>query len=148
MRTDRRLDKHATRIRDVEYSVINNGCRMDEIERRHDIHKEHIKVHNDAIEWYKANLPEEPDYVECEQCGCLLKKQTAIRGESVIEVAPPIDNTYIRIIEARFDPKESIREVYYCKLCQPSDDICEGCPAEFTSECDEDTKASCGAEHE
>jgi len=63
--------------------------------------------------------------VECEKCGCLLRKGTAIRGESVIEKTSSGFNGYVYMDGAgelcASDPSaaESIREVYYCKAHKP-----------------------------
>jgi len=65
--------------------------------------------------------------VECEVCGCLLKKGTAIRGESVIEVDDKCELKTCRDDDCIFDAldafppsgMETIREVFYCKVHQP-----------------------------
>lgn len=58
---------------------------------------------------FKKNL------VECEKCGCLLKKDTAIQGESVIETE--VLGTLFGGI--RISTREKIREVFYCKSHAP-----------------------------
>lgn len=61
-------------------------------------------------------LPALPELVECDVCGCLLKKETAIRGESRIKepiIIPLINGGSMQIGEER------IEEVYYCKCHAP-----------------------------
>ena len=57
------------------------------------------------------------DFVECEVCGCLLKKTTAIKGKSEVRD---------RSIEMAFEhgyyiphKREYIYTPYYCKIHQP-----------------------------
>lgn len=51
--------------------------------------------------------------VECETCGCLLNKETAIRGKSKIE-----ERKYFGCMGELVDG-EYIKEVYYCKIHAP-----------------------------
>jgi hypothetical protein len=56
--------------------------------------------------------------VECETCGCLLKKETAIRGKS--EVREKNFKTAFAAFYNMSDYKEEyIHENWYCKIHQP-----------------------------
>lgn len=59
------------------------------------------------------------DLVECEKCGCLLKKETAIKGKSEVRE----EKSYIMSYnDAKFyekNPKEYIHIPYYCKVHKP-----------------------------
>lgn len=49
--------------------------------------------------------------IECEKCGYMLKKETAIRGNSVIKTTLSI--------YADVPPQETIHTPYYCKVHAP-----------------------------
>jgi len=70
----------------------------------------------------------EESLVECEVCGCLLRKGSAVRGESVIDRDEGGDVPYghrdgasLYDILTAVPPTgmETIREVWYCKVHQP-----------------------------
>lgn len=153
-RYDVRLDKHATRIRDLEYSVISNGCRVDEADERLFAIKATLGLANEKVTSNENAISNQADrldnrinrlvdaekeLVECETCGCLLRKGTAVRGESVIEKESLSWTTIAEYFENPSEPafKESIREVYYCRVHAPE---CEGCDGE----CADGGKAECG----
>jgi hypothetical protein len=52
-------------------------------------------------------------YVECETCGCLLKKDTAIEGKKTIEQKLSYDKIFSM---QRID---YIHTPYYCRKCKP-----------------------------
>jgi len=52
------------------------------------------------------------DYVECETCGCLLRKSTAKRGESKIVTVYDISHSCVWPPPSR----EEIKKTYYCKI--------------------------------
>ena len=62
-----------------------------------------------------SRLPAFPELVECDVCGCLLKKETAIRGQSRVK-EPELYNLYGHSIQFG---TEQIEEVYYCKKHAP-----------------------------
>ena len=147
--TDTEVDKHATRIRDVEQYVTANGCRIDgniglidtlvdkvrinenDIARVGDTMSNRIERINDTI----------ASYVECEECGCLLRKGTAVRGESVIEKKCGGFDYRFGLVVGMQD-KESIREVYYCRVHAPKPSMCDGCGLS-DGYCDEETVKIC-----
>jgi hypothetical protein len=65
---------------------------------------------------WKANhaLVVREDLVECEHCGCLLIKSTAIRAESVVKKRQVIASSY-RYITLSVKEEEYIYTPYYCK---------------------------------
>ena len=65
-------------------------------------------------------LPALPELVECDVCGCLLNKKTAIKGESRI-VQEYHCNTVLNryLYGAVGNTEEKIEEVYYCKCHAP-----------------------------
>ena len=60
------------------------------------------------------------DFVECDICGCLLNKKTAIRGESTVEKASECKHQFETVYAVAYvDPvteREVIKEHYYCKI--------------------------------
>ena len=66
--------------------------------------------HGPHIEWKQ--------FVECEECGCLLKKDTAIRGKSRVgiiyaNISPTISGPI------QIEAGEYVHKVYYCKIHAP-----------------------------
>jgi len=61
---------------------------------------------------YEVKQSLNDNFVECETCGCLLKKETAFRGKS--EVVTEIINGGFYTEET-----EKIKENYYCKIHKP-----------------------------
>ena len=102
-----RIDKVVVAHGDLGYEV-DKWCRYVSV----------LKTRIDEFE----NRITKPATVECETCGCLLNKGTAVRGESVIEPLHEVLCDIHMVIQE--SPKlvgETIREVYYCKVHQPTD---------------------------
>jgi len=60
------------------------------------------------------------DLVECEVCGCLLKKETAVKGESKIVIEHDVDFHNGFDFNGFLFGKERIIHTYYCKLHNPN----------------------------
>ena len=145
-RIDRRIDKLAVRLNWLlpEGTVIVGGLKgmLHDIRRIRErikavevAHLRHLAKHDDGLVDSRVdqiislkeriNALELAETVECEKCGCLLNKGTAIRGESVIEgVSGDIPWHLCKYdgqtgCAIRPDVTETIREVYYCKVHQP-----------------------------
>jgi len=59
-----------------------------------------------------------PNFVECEFCGCLLKKETAIKGES--KIVKIKDTNGLNVFgDFVTNDTEKIQEVYFCKIHKP-----------------------------
>ena len=70
------------------------------------------------IEYLKTELEKktnEDDLVSCDVCGCLLKKEEAIRGKSKI-VEKSIFRLFFGMARRVSDRTQEIQEVYYCKI--------------------------------
>ena len=61
-----------------------------------------------------------PDLVECETCGCAIKKETATKGESIIKKYE-LPYFMMRSCFRDEDTEEHIHTPYYCKRCAPKD---------------------------
>jgi len=55
--------------------------------------------------------------VECERCGCLLNKNTAIKGKS--KIVKESNLRYFQLLPPVREFEEKIKPVYYCKCCAP-----------------------------
>ncbi len=62
-----------------------------------------------------------PTVIECSVCGALVRKTIAIKGQSRIKISKVRREGayYVSTRESVFDEKESIEEVYYCKIHSP-----------------------------
>ena len=142
-RLDRRIDKAVMgwaedasdmmgHITDLQVKVLlhaeairfNGCCQETEFNCLKDLVR---SLNEDVNKLLSDKLLEPTETVECGVCGCLLKKGTAIRGESVIEVDDKCELKTCRDDDCIFDAldalppsgMETIREVFYCKVHQP-----------------------------
>jgi len=124
--TSRLMELYSTRIRDLEYGVINNGCRVDEVwddvkSNLKDVAKDVCELQDEGavlVETIRSVEAKIPQYVTCETCGCMVTKDVAVRGESVIEQG--YLSAHDIICKEKYS-NESIREVYYCKEHAPEE---------------------------
>jgi len=85
---------------------------------KNEIAKLRNETHNELV-GYTRDIMAIPDLVECDICGCLLKKSTAIRGKSRVVVECNWYNTMLQYAGNAFGTaQEKIQEVYYCKCHQ------------------------------
>lgn len=63
----------------------------------------------DDPEKVNRERPAIPDTVDCETCGCMIRKEKAIRGKSKIMGVPPLWRT----------PYWELYTPYYCRRCAP-----------------------------
>lgn len=84
--------------------------------------KELSRVISGAFKRCDDKKQDKLDLVECEKCGCLLKKETAIKGKSEVRLRKiPFGTTWVNTT-CEFCPEkeeEYIHEVYYCKIHKP-----------------------------
>jgi hypothetical protein len=77
-------------------------------------------------------LQEYADLVSCESCGCLLKKDTARKGDSEIRVR--------KLSESNRESEEYIYHPYYCNKCGDEKTIETTCDYIFNNSSDEQLK--------
>jgi len=116
-------------IKDIDESAIAHANDLMHTNKR-------IKAVEEAIVGHLAeDIYKSSAYVECETCGCLLRKSRAVRGESVIEREDDMAALANHVIGtpafSGVNSTESIREVYYC-LVHAKKDVCADCPVEFS----------------
>ena len=100
--------------RNVDDDVIEPGV-VHRVPRAFADAYKHILVRIIALE------KDAPALVECERCGCLLKKSRAYRGESVIDKEADMCRYTATEAMHGIPPKyiEGIRERYYCLVHKP-----------------------------
>lgn len=83
------------------------------------------KTIGDVLEESKNFTENHPAYVECESCGCLLKKEKKYFSHYETEKIPNLQWGSVMIIMDNKDKEYADgytikpKEIYYCKKCKP-----------------------------
>lgn len=92
--------------------------KYNELQKRYD---ELQKRYNELRKYSNSQdkILKKEQVIECETCGCLLFKNRAFKGKSVIVDYDPTNIEPMIFFTPL--PKEYIKETYYCKLHKPLD---------------------------
>lgn len=69
-------------------------------------------------------------FVECEECGCVLFRGSAIRGES--KIVSSLESSFdVCLGFCRIEPVERIKKTFYCKVHSPykNNSVPQGLPS-------------------